>query len=636
MKRHLFIISLMALPFMAGCNNNSNILNEANKLLTEKADSVHTCYDAVNLVGDKLAKLKLDDKKEYAYDSVNKKFVIMEGDKIVTKSNGYTPSSDTLDYFKFVTTYNPNSKYSQYLLKEAPAMDALLITTGFDAGTHMDIRNIAYANESRDNRNVLVRAYCDYFSVLAPTQTITHYEDATNVIVTECAKYNEHGESAYMKAVKGEVYVSNDEVCALDMFENAEKNSGDVKLTYEADSKVYGLINYEPVEKHATAYKLNKKSITNGTDLRECMAASTHLESFLRLESDIIYEGTLDSPLSALTVGRPLCIDLNGFKLSFTNFDKGSSNYSEAIRIQSDVVDDKVVDKSLYIIDSQGVLDEHSGISLNNCSIIVAGANKLTSKGEIPVSNLVLNSGKITQTVTNSEKLSDRPVAAAVTVLGQIGATVKKDANFIMYGGKISCVNETSNKTAYGCVGAVGNGSHINVEFGVLESNDFCLYGKENLNGATVNLYGGTLTSSNNTCLYFPSETTVDIQGGKINGLSCITATSGTLSIKNSTKLTATGSGEQYSGRLYDGSVIYVAKDKYDDAELNITVEDSTLTSNLEYIVNVEQAKNSKMTNLNFNSGTYNYMMGEGLLFANSDLVKVNNKQGTWTNTSYK
>lgn len=636
MKRHLFIISLMALPFMAGCNNNSNILNEANKLLTEKADSVHTCYDAVNLVGDKLAKLKLDDKKEYAYDSVNKKFVIMEGDKIVSKSNGYTPSSDTLDYFKFVTTYNPNSKYSQYLLKEAPAMDALLITTGFDAGTHMDIRNIAYANESRDNRNVLVRAYCDYFSVLAPTQTITHYEDATNVIVTECAKYNEHGESAYMKAVKGEVYVSNDEVCALDMFENAEKNSGDVKLTYEADSKVYGLINYEPVEGHATAYKLMKKSITTSDDLRTWMTTSPEgIEKFLRLESDIIFsKSTVD--LKAINVDHTLCIDLNGFKLSFSDFEVSQATGTrEAMRIQS--TKDKEVD--VYIIDSQGVLDEHSGISLNDCNIVVAGSNELSGEQKIVPSNLVLNSGKITQTVTESSQ-----VGAAITVVGQTRAEQsEKKANFVMYGGKIECNNQdVTNHTQVGCVAAVGDGSNVTVEFGVLTSNDFCIWGNADESevydesGANIVIQGGTLTSTNNTCIYFPVETNIDVQGGKITGQSCITATSGTLNIKNSTKLTATGSGEQYSGRLYDGSVIYVAKDKYDDSELNITVEDSTLTSNLEYIVNVEQAKNSKMTNLNFNSGTYNYMMGEGLLIANSDLVKVNNKQGTWTNTSYK
>jgi len=632
MKKNLLFICLAALPLMTGCaDKNVSILNEANKILAEKSSTINTCYDAVNCVGDKLAKIKLSGNREYAYDSINKKFVIMDGDNIVAKSNGYTPSTDTLDYFKFVTTYNPNLKYSQYLLKEAPAMDALLITTGFDAGTHMDIRNVAYANESRDGRNVLVRAYCDYFSVLAPTQTITHYEDATNVIVTDCAKYNEHGESAYMKAVKGEIYVSNDSTCALDMFERDSKYQDQVKLTSETDSKVYGLVNYAKEDVQATtAYNLVTQEIDTPAEFRTYTSDNTS-KNFLRLSSDIIFSDAINNPIN---VNHSLCIDLNGYKLSFSNFTQGLSGTLEAMRVQS-TQDNEI---GVYIIDSQGVLDEHSGISLNDCNIVVAGSNDLSVEGKIVPSNFVLNSGKITQTVTK-----DSQVGAAVTVVGKTQSTEpNKQANFVMYGGKIECINNTSKHNQSGCVAAAGKGANVNIEFGVLKSNEFCVWGTADTtktydqSGANVDIQGGTLTSTNNSCIYFPSSSNIEIEGGNINGLSCVSVASGSLNISNSTKLNATGTGGQHSDKCYDGSVIYVPKHNYDDGDLSVTVEESTLTSKYEYIANVKKAADSHMTTFNFNSGTYNYMMSDGLLFADSSLVTVASKQGTWTNTSYK
>lgn len=633
-KKHLLLISLVALPLLVGCKP-SDQLDAINSLLANNKDNIQTCYDAVYTTGvkEKLQSKVLSGDNEYVYDIKAKQFVVMNGDKIVQSSKGYTASSSTLDYFKFVTSYNPNSKYSQYLLSTGSAPKDLMIATGFDSGIHTDINNITYTNLSTVDDNVTIRCLSDYLTIYAPYQTVTHYNDSTNILVTDVKQLNTCGICEYLKVQSGKI--NFDSRGTTRIFEVQEDYVDDVYIKSSEQSNVYALINCKqsdtPTEHECrVGTKLDEEKITSADQFRTACTSGT--KSLLRLESDILFDNGGVAGLESIVIDHPLSIDLNGFKLSFSDFKQSSaSKIREAMRVQSN----NQKDCSVYLFDSTGIIDENAGIWLNDCSIVVSGY--YYEQGSTKIStNLFMNSGKITQTITDNV-VDSNELGGAIVLIGDTSQAQEKTkyASFNMHGGKITCNNTSKTHDKFGCIGAIGKGAYVDMLYATLVSNEFCVFGSTadgfKLENATANIVGSSLTSSDNTCIYFPLTSAINISGSSLTGATCLNVNSGELTITESS-LVANGTGSYYSTKNYDGSVIYVPKEKLDDGELTVNVDDSSLTSKFEYIVNVTGGEGTNKSTISFNSGTYTYKKGEGYIASPKTTLT---KNGTWIKKQY-
>lgn len=595
----IFILGACSITFLASCgcsnNNDQKVLDEVNKVLKDNANSINTCYDAIKKVEEN--KIELNEHKfsyenyEFVYDSKAKQFVIMDGDDIVRTSSGYTRSANTLDYFKSVYVYNPNSKYSQYLDKRAAVPEQLLITTGFDIGDHIDIPNIAYTNLSNNPHDVIVRTYSDYFSVLAPLDTVHHYEIATNVIVTDIATLDMHSSTAYVNAKNGYIYFAADS--STDFFEK-NQDAKKVEIDIAKDAAFYSAVNIDKTksgeEIKDRAAVLVSKSVSNADELDDALLDST--VTFIRLAHDINYYDEID-------VERPLCLDLAGYKITFSGTNAAAISVTEG--------------QSLYILDSQGILDDNSGIDLNNCYIAVSGG-----EGKEKTATLMINGGKITQTVTTST------VSAAVQCIGNVsGIGEPHISNFAMYGGKIEARMEGV-ATSSTCVTSYGKGANVSIVYGNLISDAGCVACNPgyfvDLGGSTLSISGGHFTAglkTKATCIEYGEEVDIKISGGTFTGDTCLTVEDGKVSVDNAT-FVATG---QYREHIIgaDGSAIYI----YNNEDLEIEIIDSVIYSNFAYVLSAQE---DAQANVTFHEGTYSYYLTGGCNVPESVTLNIDNK----------
>lgn len=591
----LFVIGACSVGFFAclSCTNNDQaVLNKVNKVLKENADKIHTCHDAIVVAEEN--NIELNDHKfvkpeyEFAYDSKAKQFVIMNGDNIVKTSAGYTKSENTLDYFKSVYVYNPNSKYSQYLDKRAAVPEQLLITTGFDIGDHIDIPNIAYTNLSNTPHDVIVRTYSDYFSILAPLDTIHHYEIATNVIVTSVATLDMHATTAYVKAYEGYINFTKDS--ETDFFECVEGAEEDVSIDIEDGATFAATINIKKTKSGKDISSICLP-VTNVSNKDEFDSAINDGESvFIRLTHDI------DNP-NKFNLARTLCLDLAGYKISFDNSTAGTL---AAITVTQG--------NSLYILDSQGVLDNNSGIDLNDCYISVNGG-----EGEANTATLMINGGKITQTVTDDIYLS----AAVACVGNYLSGENPHISNFSMYGGKIEARMEGT-ATSATCVSSYGKGANVEIVYGNFVSDANCIAcnveaGSYDLGGSNLSISGGHFVSGKKiraACIEYGSDLNLNINGGTFTGATCVAMASGTAHISNAT-LTANGQYRVYPYAA-DGSIINILNG---GAKLDMDIENVIAYSNFAYILSGEG--NVAEANIHFLTGSYSYYL---------DKFKINEK----------
>ena len=636
-KKLLGLVVFLSIPLIFSCSSKKTKLLELNDIVSEYKEDINTCYDALNIEGvsSKIDEIKLNSKEELVYDSKSKQFVVMRNNKITISSKDYVKSDSTYDYFKFVNSYNPNSKYSQYLLDEAEGLDNLVITTGLDVGNHKDIRNVTYTNHFNEGRNVIVRTFCDYLNIDAPYDSVNFYLSATNIVINEISSFYDFGASSYLKINCGSIYF-DDVKSTTDFFEVEEE--GSVEINASENSTIYGLIN---VKKGSGKYECPAKS---GIELSTTSVASPEdfknvIEDtnenpyyFVRLESDLDFVDDGEG-VDTLFVNHSVCVDLNGFRLAIPNAKLNEeTNIKEAIRVES--TNDE--DRSLYIINSQGVVDEHSGIYLTNSSIVVKGNSQNSS-------NLVLNSGLIKQTITEEVDESNikQNIGGAVTVIGDVSDDQNNNLNgsFIMYGGKLECVNYSSIYDTYGCVALLGKGANFNMVYGEIESSEFCVFSQKisnyNFANSYVSITGGILNSSNSSCLYFPKASNVYVNTSVLSGLTALNINAGYYEINNST-LSSSATGESMAKNDIDSSVIFVSKlSNGDEGSLNVNVNNSTLTSKFGHIVNVtgDNTTTSEVI-INLSEGTYNYYKDNGINVFNDTLVTVNVSGGTWNKRS--
>ncbi|MCQ2795587.1 MAG: hypothetical protein MJ214_05245 [Bacilli bacterium] len=581
----IFILGACSITFLASCgcsnNNDQKVLDEVNKILSDNASSINTCHDAVKKIEEN--KIELNEHKfsnvnyEFVYDSKAKQFVIMEGDKIVRTSSEYIKSDNTLDYFKSVFVYNPNSKYSQYLDKRAEVPEQLLITTGFDIGDHIDIPNIAYTNLSNNAHDVIVRTYSDYFSVLAPLDTVHHYEIATNVIVTDIGTLDMHASTAYVNAKNG--YINFAAGSSTDFFE-VDEDAKKVEIDISKNAAFYAAVNIDKTKSgEKIKVTLPSASVSNADELETAVKAG---KVFIRLSNDITYS-------TPMNLNESFCLDLAGYKIKF-----------EGEGVTDKAAIDVVSGQSLYILDSQGVLDNNSGIDLHDCHISVNSTSK-----DSPAT-LMINGGKITQTVTSNHEYS-----AAVQCIGNITMDSEDTyaSNFIMYGGKIEArMSEDSSKDST-CVTSYGKGANVSIVYGNLISDAGCIACNPGetgyyLGGSTLTISGGHFTAGlkvNATCIEYGENVDLIINGGTFTGDTCLTVKRGKVNITNTT-FNALG---QYREHIIgaDGSAIYVYSS---EEKLTLEIADSFIYSNFAYILS---AQDGAMADVTFNSGLYSYYL---------------------------
>ncbi len=290
-----------------------------------------------------------------------------------------------------------------------------------------------------------------------------------------------------------------------------------------------------------------------------------------------------------MTLSGMKCIDLGGYKLSFDD----SFAKKEAINVGSD--------QSLFILDSQGSLDNNSGIDLHDSYISIA--SDTAAEGEdYHAASLMVNGGKITQTVSDPENYN-----AAIQVIGNVNGDDIYSSNFVMYGGTVESKMISDNVKSSTCVTSYGKGANVNIVYGSLESDGGCIAfnpgaGYENYGGTSLTINGGHFTSGRKVStpvIEYGEDVTIAIDGGTFTGNTILSIKEGKVDINNAT-FNAIG---QYRPYYFggDGSAINI----YSGGKaLNIIVTDSIIYSKFAYIVSTQE--NAK-AEVNLNEGTYSY-----------------------------
>lgn len=152
-----------------------------------------------------------------------------------------------------------------------------------------------------------------------------------------------------------------------------------------------------------------------------------------------------------------------------------------------------------------------------------------------------------------------------------------------------------------------------------------------------MNIFEGAVVKSTpQPAIYHPQRGTLNITGATIEGYIAVGMKSGTLNVKDST-LTGTGnetgapdSWSKGDGIQYDGSAIFIDSAVGYDGAMNITIVDSTLTS--EHAYAVKEIKGSSMEKSNILSLT---ITGNSVLNKCTDGVGSieNNNEGATVKT---
>lgn len=688
--KHLSLLVFSAASFCASCgcsanNNDQKILNDANAVIEKSETPIITCHDAVLATQEAGIDLEAhhlaQDDYCFAFDFDAKRFVIMnEAGDVVHSSRSYERNKDTYRYFRFTNAYDPTSVYSQYLTKDFAGADILVVTTGLDMGANWNVKNLTYYNESTIAKNIVLRTYSDYLTIMAPTDNIVHYGDANNVFITEMnddKEFHAYGTYAYIQPSAGNIYLEQDS--SVDLFELKENSTA--KVNVAPGVTVEAAINAPmiPAKNDLNIHEINENNYQLITDAE----IKPNKTNFFRLNSDVDFPVTTVDSTNAWLIENNFFLDLNGHKISFTGNQK--SIYEGKSKVDGDkyhigiLLEANDTDLEGYIIDTQSTRYERPSIELNDCSIIVAGNEEHSAK-------LNITSGQISDIrgVANDFSPEKKPEGwlsynnPAVLVIGNTTNTPDKrtayNSSFDMYGGyirskigpKLQERFESGQEIAwpFKCIQPRGEGATVNMSYGDLYSHAYCISGQgvtaeshDQFGGTIVNITGGTIvgglghypsddgtTEDVYTPLFFPQGGNLNITGGNITGPTCLDMKSGTATIDGGI-FTATRQYEEIycceSGSIADGSVILLEPNThYSGGDIKVDITDAKMISQHGYITNIIPIKATsagheyKNVNATHSGGTYFYALNKGTHIGEgvpTTMANITVTGGTWT-----
>lgn len=670
--KHLALLVLGTSSFLAscGCSNyiaDQRLLDNINAVIARHASEINTCSDAVGFAkkgGYDLENYTLSKKSySFAYDWAGKKFVIMEGDKIVCTPSYYHINSDTYNYFKFTSHYDAASVYSQYLTKDFEGADMLVVTTGLDMGNNWNVKNLIYNNTSDISKKIFLNTYSDYLTITAPKDNVVHYGDANNVFIAsmgEDKEFHAYGTYAYIQPSMGNIYLESG--ASTDLFEMKDNSTANVHIA--TDVTIIAAINAPMVP---TTNDIKYIAVNGYNDIisNDALPIDEDTINFFRLNSDVSFPKTNDST-NAWLVKHNFFLDLNGHKMEF--YGNSTSMYLDKYH-EGIVLDAATAGSALecYIVDTQATLFERPSIELNDCSIIVAG----DATHEVALN---ITSGRIDDIRGVADDFTTNPVSynnPAVLVIGNTSDDLERvayNSSFHMYGGYIRSKKgekynsvEASLRPSFKCIQPRGKGAYVDMSYGDLNSYCFCISGqgeppvtgKADKYGETkIEIKGGTFIGGTDstqlddyTTFFFPQSGEVKITGGNVTGRTCVDIKAGTLIIDGATFNSTDDWDEtvvaQYNGSDVDGSVILVESTNYYCSNIKININNAKMKSKNAYIVNVVgpdglnpkgEPDTPKDTDVVFDGGTFTYKLGEGYRVDQyaSSVTHFTKNGGTW------
>lgn len=213
-----------------------------------------------------------------------------------------------------------------------------------------------------------------------------------------------------------------------------------------------------------------------------------------------------------------------------------------------------------------------------------------------------------TLTLTGNGRLVSTTSAAKSAIKAEAGSEVTID------GITIDCVTGREDKLdnwAYGIYAT--NSSVVNFKSGKIQvGGASCISTNNTTGGSTINISGGELLAKNGYAVYMPAQGTVNITGGKVQG---INARMGTINISGDAEILPTGinadncdplgSNIKTSGSIALGDTITIIAGTYSDpngTDLNLNIEGTAkVTSNYKSAIGIYSLDTKEAQNVNVN-----------------------------------
>ena len=187
----------------------------------------------------------------------------------------------------------------------------------------------------------------------------------------------------------------------------------------------------------------------------------------------------------------------------------------------------------------------NTGNLVVNSGYIIGETNTIENQGSIEMNGgeLRSNEGVVIQSQTDSLNVINGGLIITTAPSTAVNLS-KEGASMIMTGGTIDATVHDSTTGGAGVMGF--KNTEVTISGGTINAYSLAL-GSNGGQGANAkfNISGGTLTSSNDTCIYVPQENgEVNISGGTISGLTGIEIRAGKLTMTDGT---INGTNETYS-----------------------------------------------------------------------------------------
>lgn len=266
-------------------------------------------------------------------------------------------------------------------------------------------------------------------------------------------------------------------------------------------------------------------------------------------------------------------------------------------------------------------------LTASGCSAVtVTGASATVRGGTIEVS---AGSDTYAVTVGASGSLSTESVTVighgASGVLVNGGSYVKRLTNIQATDGfGIRVVNGGSASHEGGMVVAnygvfvAGNGSRFNMNGGDISAAGFGITGNGLAanGGTTINISGGSVSSTDSIAVYHPQAGTLTVSGGSLSGTyGGIGIKSGTLTVTGGTIAGTSGGayvdGESNGNGIHvSGSAIHVDSRAGYAGGMNISISGGTLSSNNGYAIDEVSGGSSQISSLSVTGGSFRAALG--------------------------
>lgn len=266
-------------------------------------------------------------------------------------------------------------------------------------------------------------------------------------------------------------------------------------------------------------------------------------------------------------------------------------------------------------------------LTASGCSAVtVTGASATVRGGTIEVS---AGSDTYAVTVGASGSLSTESVTVighgASGVLVNGGSYVKRLTNIQATGGfGIRVVNGGSASHEGGMVVAnygvfvAGSGSTFNMNGGDISAAGFGITGNGLAanGGTTINISGGSVSSTDSIAVYHPQAGTLTVSGGSLSGTyGGIGIKSGTLTVTGGTIAGTSGGayvdGESNGNGIHvSGSAIHVDSRAGYAGGMNISISGGTLSSNNGYAIDEVSGGSSQISSLSVTGGSFRAALG--------------------------